>query len=205
MSFSLTTPLFDKVELQLANGKTLVVKANNPAQHIYIEKVELNGRPINKNFITYEQLMQGGQASLYIVLYQPNYAGTQAEAFPYSYTEGKMVSVPYVNKDLNSFLTHVDVEIASATDGSTIHYTLDENSLPTEASPVYTQPLMVGQTTTIKAKAFKEGYAPSRMLTIQATKAELLPAAKAEGKQSGTAYTYVEGYFQKVDALRVPL
>lgn len=199
--FSLTTPLFDKVELQLANGKTLVVKANNPAQHIYIEKVELNGRPITKNFITYEQLMQGGELC-FTLSDQPNYArGTQAEAFPYSYTEGKMVSVPYVNKDLNLFLTHVDVEIASATDGSTIHYTLDGTD-PTEASPVYTQPLMVGQTTTIKAKAFKEGYAPSRMLTIQATKAELLPAAKAEGKQPGTAYTYVEGYFQKVDEMK---
>ena len=106
-----------------------------------------------------------------------------------------------MNKDLNLFLTHVDVEIASATDGSTIHYTLDGTD-PTEASPVYTQPLMVDQTTTIKAKAFKEGYAPSRMLTIQATKAELLPAAKAEGKQPGTAYTYVEGYFQKVDDMK---
>ena len=61
---------------------------------------------------------------------------------------------------------------------------------------------MVDQTTTIKAKAFKEGYAPSRILTIQATKAELLPAVKAEGKQLGTAYTYVEGYFQKVDDIK---
>lgn len=59
--FALTTPLFDKAVIRLANGKTLSVLANNPEKNIYINKVELNGEAIEGNFITYEQLMEGGE------------------------------------------------------------------------------------------------------------------------------------------------
>lgn len=195
--FCLTTPLFDLVEFKLANGKILTVKANNPAQNKYIDKVTLNGRVIDKNFITYEQLMQGGELS-FTLSSKPNYVrGTQAEDFPYSFTNGKVVSVPYVNKDLNLFLDQIEVQLASATEGSSIHYTLDGTE-PGASSPVYTQPFTLDKTTTVKARAFKNGYEPSRILTIQATKAELLPPVAAEGKKQGTSYTYVEGYFQKV-------
>ncbi|HUN04141.1 MAG TPA: glycoside hydrolase family 92 protein, partial [Niabella sp.] len=33
--FVLTTPLFEKINIKLANGKTLVIKANNPKDNIY--------------------------------------------------------------------------------------------------------------------------------------------------------------------------
>ena len=80
-------------------------------------------------------------------------------------------------------------------------YTLD-GSEPTAASPVYSSALSIDQTTTIKAKGFKEGYQASRTLTIQATKAEFRPALSVSAGKQGTAYTYVEGYFQKVADLK---
>ena len=58
--FALTTPLFEKAVVNLANGKTLTILANNPKKNVYITKVELNGQPIDVNFITYAQLMEGG-------------------------------------------------------------------------------------------------------------------------------------------------
>ena len=59
--FALTTPLFEKAVVNLANGKTLTILANNPKKNVYITKVELNGQPIDVNFITYAQLMEGGE------------------------------------------------------------------------------------------------------------------------------------------------
>ena len=47
--------------LTLANGKQLTVTANNPRKNIYIDKVELNGKAIDVNYITYAQLMEGGE------------------------------------------------------------------------------------------------------------------------------------------------
>ena len=50
--FALTTPLFEKAVLKLANGKRLTLLANDPKKNIYIHKVELNGKQIDTNFIT---------------------------------------------------------------------------------------------------------------------------------------------------------
>lgn len=48
------------------------------------------------------------------------------------------------------------VELACATEGATIHYTLDGTD-PTEASPVYSAALIINTTTTVKAIAIKAG------------------------------------------------
>ena len=58
--FALTAPQFPKAVVRLANGRTLTVTANNPRRNTYIASVTLDGVPVTENFITYEQLMQGG-------------------------------------------------------------------------------------------------------------------------------------------------
>ena len=42
--FALTTPIFEQVDLQLANGKTLTITANNPGKNIYRALKHLNTR-----------------------------------------------------------------------------------------------------------------------------------------------------------------
>lgn len=49
---------------------------------------------------------------------------------------------------------------ACATPGATIRYTTDAG-LPTEASPVYTRPIVVRRSGVLNVKAFKRGYWPS--------------------------------------------
>ena len=49
------------------------------------------------------------------------------------------------------------VSITSATDGATIHYTID-GSEPTEASSIYTAPISVIENKTLKAKAYKSQW-----------------------------------------------
>ena len=49
------------------------------------------------------------------------------------------------------------VSIVCSTEGAIIHYTLDATT-PTESSPVYSAPLTIEETTTVKAIAMKEGY-----------------------------------------------
>ena len=194
---ALTTPLFPKATIQLANGKSLTITANNPARNHYIRRVELNGQEITRNFITYEELMQGGNLTFTLSAQPDLNRGTSPEAAPYSYTTEQVISIPYVNKDLNLFTEPLEVTLASATEGACIYYTLD-GSEPTEASTSYTTPLTIDRTLQLKAKAFKEGFRPSRTLAIQATKAELKSAKQVVPTQQGTAYTYYEGVFSKV-------
>lgn len=197
--FTFTTPLFEKATLQLANGKTLTITANHPEKNLYIHKVELNGKEIETNFVTYEQLMGGGELH-FSLTDQPNRKrGVTADSAPYSFTQEAVVSIPYVDKDLNLFMDSVTVNLATATAGATVHYTLD-GSQPTQQSPVFNAPLVLKNTTQINAKAFKDGFQPSSTLSIQATKAVLNRGKVILDHQpkNGTAYKYYEGHFQKV-------
>lgn len=203
--FALTTPLFEKATMKLANGKVLTILANNPAKNVYIDKVELNGKEINKNVITYTQLMEGGELR-FTLSSKPNMTrGVSIEESPYSYTMENVVSIPYVDRDLNLFMESVDVTLASATSETQIRYTLDGNE-PTEVSLLYEKPLNLDKTVLIKAKGFKEGFVPSRTLSIQATKAELRNSLNVQPTKNGTSYKYYEGTYQKVaDVEKSPL
>ena len=197
--FTFTTPLFEKATLQLANGKTLTITANHPEKNLYIDKVELNGKEIETNFVTYEQLMGGGELH-FSLTDQPNRKrGVTADAAPYSFTKEAVVSIPYVDKDLNLFMDSVMVNLATATAVATVHYTLD-GSEPTQQSPIFNAPLVLKNTTQINAKAFKDGFQPSSTLSILATKAVLNRGKIILDHQpkNGTTYKYYEGHFQKV-------
>ena len=58
----------------------------------------------------------------------------------------------------------IAVSISSPTEGATIRYTVD-GSEPDETSEIYTEPLNISETTTIKARAFKMGMRPSETVT----------------------------------------
>ncbi|MBR4645878.1 MAG: GH92 family glycosyl hydrolase [Bacteroidales bacterium] len=51
-------PLFDKVELKLENGKTLTINRKNDSP--YIQSVTIDGKPLTRSYITYEEIANGG-------------------------------------------------------------------------------------------------------------------------------------------------
>ena len=55
------SPLFDKVTIDVGNGKVFVIKVqNNNSKNIYLGKITLNGEPYNKGYIDYKDIMAGG-------------------------------------------------------------------------------------------------------------------------------------------------
>ncbi len=60
--YCLTTPLFKDATVFLANGKTLRVTADHPSRD-YIKSVTFNGKEIDRNIITYNEIMEGGTLS----------------------------------------------------------------------------------------------------------------------------------------------
>ena len=195
--FALTTPLFDKLTLPLSNGKVLTITANNPGKNVYIDAVSLNGKTIDKNFVTYDQLMEGGSL-VFTLSNKPNMErGTSEEASLYSVTNGKMVSDPFIDKDLFQFVDEIKVSLGSATEGAQLYYTLDGTE-PTEESSLYKEPITLNQSVTLKVKGFKEGYASSHTFSVDATKAKFHHASKPAGSVAGTNYTYCIGTFERI-------
>lgn len=198
--FSLTTPLFEKAIVKLANGKTLTVKANNPHENIYIDKVTLNGKEITSNYITYSEIMEGGELKFSLVSSPNTLRGTEGTTSPYSLTRGQVVSIPYTDKDLDLFVDETTLKLASATKDAKIYYTLNGKE-PDENSTLYTGELRFTTSTTIKAKAYKDGYIPSRTFNIEATKAVFRNPVAVHVKGNGINYRYYEGYFTTVNEI----
>lgn len=55
------SPVFPKMTIQLENGKKLIIEAeNNNAENVYIQSASFDGKPFTKNYLQYEDLMNGG-------------------------------------------------------------------------------------------------------------------------------------------------
>ena len=55
-------PYLPENVLHLQNGNTLIIKAPNVSdQNCYIQSITLNGKPLHTAYITYEQIMAGGE------------------------------------------------------------------------------------------------------------------------------------------------
>jgi putative alpha-1,2-mannosidase len=58
--YMIGSPLFAKMSLQLANGKTFSVTAeNNSAENVYIQSATLNGQPLTIPVIRWEDIIAG--------------------------------------------------------------------------------------------------------------------------------------------------
>ena len=85
------SPLFEKATIVLENGNTFVIEAeNNGPENVYIQSATLNGLPYSKNWITYEDIMQGGTLR-FQMSNQPNYErGTEEEDLPFSLSRNSL-------------------------------------------------------------------------------------------------------------------
>lgn len=55
------SPLFSKVTISLENGKQFVIEAtNNSKENVYIQSGVLNNKVLDKNYITYSDIVKGG-------------------------------------------------------------------------------------------------------------------------------------------------
>ncbi len=60
-NYMIGSPMFTRMTLRLAGGKTFTVRAqNNSEKNVYIQSAKLNGRPLLTPVITYEQILNGG-------------------------------------------------------------------------------------------------------------------------------------------------
>ena len=117
-----------------------------------------------------------GSASGAIVL---NYAQTSSKAIyiksiSVTYSGGsnppvaQTVATPTFSPDEGTYTETQSVSISCATDGATLRYTTDGTE-PTTSSTAYTEPLSISETTTVKAKAWKDGCTESGTATATYT------------------------------------
>ncbi len=70
--YTIGSPVFNNISMQLPNGKSFSITAlNNSADNKYIQSATLNGKVLTKTWFTHKELMNGGELKL-IMASKPN-------------------------------------------------------------------------------------------------------------------------------------
>lgn len=105
-------PLFDKVVLHQENGNTLTITKDSDKP--YIQSVTLNGKPLTRSFITYDEIFAGGTLS-FVMGDKPSASwGKGDRNMPVSRIEPKrtIIPVPVFSTDKVSFQDKTMVRIS---------------------------------------------------------------------------------------------
>ena len=114
------------------------------------------------------------------------------------------VALPTFTPAAGTYYEAQNVTIGCATEGATIYYTLDGTD-PTTESTVYSTPIAITETTTVKALGVKEGMNNSNIVTATYTIAEApTPITIAEARAlANNEYALVQGIVTFIDGRNV--
>ena len=150
---------FQNVKLTMENGKSFEVVAKNLSeQNCYVQSVKLNGNALERSYITFEEVFNGGTLE-FTMTDQPNSTwATQPENCPTVRIakDNDIVIVPTINALSDTFFDTLMVSMSHPIEGVEIYYTLDGTD-PKENGHVYEQPICIKDNTTIRAIAKQDG------------------------------------------------
>lgn len=75
------SPLFDEITMQLQGKKFVVRATHNSPQNIYVKGATLNGKPLNRSWLTHQELVNGGVLELFLT---DKASGWATSNLPYS-------------------------------------------------------------------------------------------------------------------------
>ena len=151
------TPTFVPAEGAYASPQTVTIASATPGATI---RYTLDGTPPTSASPVYTgPISVPGTTTVRAIATKPGLADSASAAATYTIVSAS-VSAPTFTPLEGTYATPQSVSITTATAGATIHYTLDGTN-PTTASAVYTGPISVPTTTTIRALAVKPGLGDS--------------------------------------------
>lgn len=165
------SPLFPKVTINLENGKKFIIIAKNVSdRNIYIQSAILNGSGYQNSFIRHTDIMNGGELA-FSMGSQPNkqWGSKQGDIPVSAITDWLITPVPSVSNGHMTFTDSTLVTLSCPITGSKIYYTLNGKE-PTGSSVTYKKPLIIRNTTTLRAFAKTPGMIKSFDITATFSK-----------------------------------
>lgn len=161
--YILGTPEFEKVTLNLENGKQFTIVAEGLSDNsFYINEVLYNDKPWSKSYITHDMIEAGGKLTLRMAS-QPNKAfGVAVGDRPEQRISDNVLSSdeilsaivfePFIADPVRTFAASKTVVPTTINPGSAIYYTTD-GSEPTVRSAKVTDGIKMDRNTTLKMRA----------------------------------------------------
>ena len=156
--FVLGLPRFENLRLTFENGKQFKVIAKNLSEkNCYVESVKLNGKPLERSYIMFDEVFNGGELEFTMTDDINSAWATQPENCPVVRVPGEsVVIVPTINAMSDTFFDSLMVSMSHPVKGTKIYYTLD-GSEPSDTALLYESPICLKENTTIRAAALQDG------------------------------------------------
>ncbi len=123
------------------------------------------------------------------------YADSQIVTKEYVY---RQVELPVAETGGSVSSANHRIAISTPTDGAMIYYTLD-GSEPTAESSIYSEPIEISGSTTLKVKALKDGYADSPIVEYQLRFIDESVGLELEATQTGEPFVLVLSFQTRED------
>ncbi len=125
--YAIGSPVFEKVEIALENGKSFTINAANQSKtNLYIQSAMLNGMPLERSYITHSEIMEGGSLQ-YIMGSQPNkdWGRDPAHRPVAAIVSPPIATVPFYESAGPTFTGQTTVQIGSANPDAIYYYRID--------------------------------------------------------------------------------
>ncbi|MGB0887164.1 MAG: GH92 family glycosyl hydrolase [Vicingaceae bacterium] len=149
--YSIGTPLFDEVTINLENGKHFKIVANNVSdKNKYIQSASINGEQLNKSVLYHHQIMEGGELVFEMGETPNKNWGIENMPVPKIEEQHQITPVPYFVAASQTFEKSMEVELKSVEDNTELYYQIEG-----EEFKKYEQPFVINKTSFIRAYAIK--------------------------------------------------
>lgn len=156
--YVLGLPRFERVTLNLENGNTFEVTANNlSAKCRYVRSVRLNDEKLERSYITIDEVLAGGKLVFEMTDDMNSTWGTSIESRPVMRipTES-IVVVPSLSGNSKTFFEDMVIAMVHPSSESEVFYTLDGRD-PRIGGIRYEQPITITENALVRAAACQNG------------------------------------------------
>jgi len=148
--YTIGTPLFDEVNINLENGKLFKIIANKVSnENKYIQSASINGKKLKSAVLYHNEIMEGGEL-VFEMGPEPN-KEWGSEYMPTSdiANADQITPVPYFNTSAQTFEDSLTIEIKSVDNKGDIYYCFDYGEFVK-----YSGPFSITKSTNVMAYSF---------------------------------------------------
>ena len=143
-------PIFEYSDILLENRKTFRITAKgNTKGQFHLGRVVLNGKEIQRTYITHDEIMQGGTLEL---TYSSEAGGNIMENAPDYFAPPLQVAAPEIRASQKPFKDSLRIDIIPYSENQHVRYTADGSDPKTQGN-IYTAPFFIKEKTQIRAVA----------------------------------------------------
>jgi predicted alpha-1,2-mannosidase len=150
--YTIGTPLFDEVTINLENGNKFKVIANNVSnENKYIQSALINGKDLNKAVLYHNQIMEGGELVFEMGPTANEKWGVTEMPIPQIEAEFQITPVPYFTTSSQTFEEKIEIGLSSVIKDAAIFYKVSDEFIK------YEKPFEITETSTLEAYAILNG------------------------------------------------